>query len=335
MGLILDQSDWKISGLAFSSPPENSTKPTSVQPISLSETLSLDPRLPGFVQLNLDYTSPDFVLDNNLTTSADMFSLGLLCIALYNSPHRSPLECRSSVSSYRRVFSSSSTVPTAGNQFLSSRALPKDLSSHVLPRLITRRPAQRMTAREFQDSEYFNNILVSTIKFLDEFPAKSPGEKSSFMRGLNKVLPSFPKSVMEKKILPALLEELKDKDLLSSILQNVFRIVELLPSSKRAFGEKVRPRLKEIFVDLKPTQEKDPARDAGMMVVLENTTAIADNTSGKEFKEGGRPDYDVQIRPITNDYARRAAHPDIRYRISYSGYCRYRNERPPSDFTCS
>lgn len=249
----------------------------------------MDPRLPRSVQLNLDYTSPDFVLDNNLNTFADMFSLGLLCIALYNSPHRSPLECNSSVSSYKRLFSSSSSVPSAQNGFLSSRPLPRDLSAHVLPRLITRRPAQRMTAREFQESEFFDNILVSTIRFLDGFPAKTANEKASFMRGLNKVLPSFPKSVMEKKILPALLEELKDRELLSLILQNVFKMIELLPSSKRAFSEKVRPRIKDIFVTnakQSQAQEKDPARDAGLMVVLENTSAITNNCSGKEFKDG-------------------------------------------------
>ncbi|KAI1814221.1 ARM repeat-containing protein, partial [Poronia punctata] len=288
--LINAKSDWKISGLAFCSPPENSSKPTSVQPISLSEALNLDPRLPRYVQINLDYTSPDFVLDNNLTTSADMFSLGLLSIALYNSPHRSPIETSGSISAYKRIFTSSSSVPSSGNDFLSKRPLPKDLSGHVLPRLITRRPAQRMTAREFQESPYFDNILVSTIRFLDAFPAKTPSEKASFMRGLNKVLPSFPKAVMEKKILPALLEELKDKDLLSLILQNVFKIMSLLPSSRRAFGEKVRPKLKQIFVEnAKPSQEKDTTRDAGLMVILENTKLMTENSSGKEFKEDVLP----------------------------------------------
>ncbi|KAI1078883.1 ARM repeat-containing protein [Whalleya microplaca] len=288
--LINSKSDWKVSGLAFCSPPEGSTKPTSVQPIHLSEVLNLDPRLPRHVQLNLDYTSPDFVLDNNLTTSADMFSLGLLCIALYNSPHRSPIDSSGSISAYRRIFTSSSTVPSTGNGFLSKRPLPRDLSAHVLPRLITRRAAQRMGAREFQESEYFDNILVSTIRFLDAFPAKTPNEKAQFMRGLNKVLPSFPKSVMEKKVLPALLEELKDRDLLSLILQNIFKIMDLLPSPRRAFGEQIRPRLKEIFtMNAKQAQEKDPARDAGLMVVLENTGLIAENTSGKEFKDDVLP----------------------------------------------
>ncbi|KAH8170981.1 protein kinase domain-containing protein [Sarocladium implicatum] len=288
--LINAKSDWKISGLSFCSPVENSNKPTSIPPISLNEVLNMDPRLPKTVQLNLDYTSPDFVMDHNLTSSADIFSLGLLCVALYNSPHKSPLETNGSISSYKRVFASSSSVPSTSNNFLSSRPLPRELSSQVLPRLITRRPAQRMTAREFQDSELFNNILVSTIRFLDSFPAKTPNEKSQFLRGLIKVLPSFPKSIMEKKVLPALLDEVKDRELLSLILQNVFKIIGLLPSARRAFGEKVRPVLKEIFViNNKQTQEKDPARDAGLMVFLENLSAAADNCSGKEFKDDMLP----------------------------------------------
>ncbi|KAM0255371.1 hypothetical protein ACHAQJ_005813 [Trichoderma viride] len=268
----------------------NSTKPTSIQGVSLHEVLNLDPRLPKFVQLNLDYTSPDFVMDNNLTPSADMFSLGLLCVALYNSPHQSPIESHGSLSTYKRTFSSSSTVPTTTNNYLSSRPLPRDLSNHVLPKLITRRPAQRITAREFQQSEYFDNVLVSTIRFLDSFPAKTPNEKSQFLRGLNKVLPSFPKSVLEKKLLPALLDEMKDKDLLSPILQNVFKILTLLPAARRAFSERVRPALKTVFVEnAKQSQEKDPARDAGLMVFLENIAVIADNTSGKEFKDDVLP----------------------------------------------
>ena len=284
----LVQSDWKISGLSFCSPVDGFNKPTSIQPISLSEALNPDARLPRFVQLDLDYTSPDLVLDMNLTSAADMFSLGLLCIALYNLPHKSPMECHGSVSSYKRLFQSSSTMPNPNNGFLSARPLPKDLSAHVLPRLITRRPAQRMTAKEFQESEYFNDILVSSIRFLDSFPAKAPNEKQQFLRGLIKVLPDFPKSVMEKKLLPALLDEMKDKELICFILQNVFKMVELLPSPKRVFSNKVRPSLKETFMFSAPkqSQEKDPAKDAGLMVLLENMNTCADNCGGKEFKDG-------------------------------------------------
>ncbi|KAI8936393.1 hypothetical protein NX059_006803 [Plenodomus lindquistii] len=292
------KSDWKISGLGFSTPPENSTKPTSVTPISLSEVLNYDARLPRHVQLNMDYTSPDFVMDGNITPAADMFSLGMLIIALYNSPHRSPMEFNGSTSSYKRAFSSSASIPSKTNNFMSSQPLPRDVMNGVLDRLITRRPAQRINAREFQQAQYFDNILVSTIRFLDSLPAKSPNEKSQFLRGLPRILNQFPKSVLDKKILPALLEEMKDRELLTLILQNVFKIITMLPAGKRAFIEKVIPKLRETFLSTPapnpkgPGAERDSLKEAGLMVVLENIQIAADNSSGKEFKD--------DILPIIN-----------------------------------
>jgi SCY1-like protein 2 len=299
------KSDWKISGLSFLSPPDNSNKPTSITPISLSEVLNYDARFPRSVQLNLDYASPDLVLDNNLNALADMFSLGLLIVALYNSPHHSPLETNSSITTYKRLFSSSSSTPSATNNFISSRPLPKDLTNNVLPRLITRRPAQRMTAKDFQQSPYFDNILVSTIRFLESLPAKSPNEKAQFMRGLARVIPSFPKSVLEKKILPALLEEMKDRELLSLILQDIFKIIQILPTGKRSFSEKILPRLREIFLapsgqKTQGAPERDPAKEAGVMVLLENIKVITGNCSGKEFKDDVLPIIHLAIESSTH-----------------------------------
>lgn len=281
------KSDWKIAGLGFAGPPDTSSTQSTMAPISLSEALYHDPRLPRSTQLDLDYTSPDFVLDSNISSSADMFSLGLLLLALYNSPHTSPLKTNSNLSTYKKLFSSSSTTPSSSNNFLSSRPLPKDLISGVLPRLITRRPAQRMNAREFQQSQFFDNILVSSIRFLDALPAKTPNEKSQFMRGLPKILEQFPKSVLDKKVLPALLEETKDKELLSLILQNVFKIIGILPSAKRAMTDKILPQLRETFISVggkAGAHERDTAKEAGLAVVLENMSLIGENCNGSEFK---------------------------------------------------
>ncbi len=281
------KSDWKIAGFGFAGPPDTSNSQSTLPPISLSEVLYHDPRLPRSIQLDLDYTSPDFVLDSNISSSADMFSLGLLLLALYNSPHASPLKTNSNLSTYKKLFTSASTTPSTSNNFLSSRPLPNDIKSGVLPRLITRRPAQRMNAREFQQSSFFDNVLVSTIKFLDALPAKTPNEKSQFMRGLPKILDQFPKSVLDKKVLPALLEETKDKELLSLILQNVFKVVGILPSGKRAMTERILPQLRDTFLtnSLKNGQlERDSAKEAGLVVVLENIHLIGENCNGKEFK---------------------------------------------------
>lgn len=282
------KSDWKISGLSFAGPVDSGSQ-SPLPALALSEVLYHDPRLPPSVQLNLDYSSPDFVMDSNVSTSADLFSLGLIILALYNSPHSSPLHTNNNASTYKKLLSSPSTTPSQSNSFLSSRPIPKDIQGELLPRLITRRPAQRLNAKEFQESQYFDNVLVSTIRFLESFPAKTPNEKSQFMRGLSRVLSEFPASVLERKVLVALLDETKDRELLSLILQNVFKIIHKLPSSPRVVPEKVLPRLKETFIPqgLKAAgQERDTSRDSGLMVVLENMKTIVDNCSAKDFKEG-------------------------------------------------
>ncbi|KAL1872187.1 hypothetical protein Plec18167_006790 [Paecilomyces lecythidis] len=286
------KSDWKIAGLAFTGPPDSSEIPSSVPPLALSEVLYHDPRLPSSVQLDLDYASPDFVMDSHVTSSADLFSLGLIIVSIYNSPHVSPLQTHSNLNTYKKLLSSPSSTPTKSNGFLSSKPLPDDLASHVLPRLITRRPAQRMTAREFQQSQYFDNVLVSTIRFLESFPTKTPNEKSQFLRGLQRVLAGFPTSVLERKVLGILLEETKDRELLSLILQNIFKIIERSPNSRKIFPERVIPRLKEIFLaggNKATSRERDTNKEAGLMVVLENMNIIADNCSGREFKEDVLP----------------------------------------------
>jgi SCY1-like protein 2 len=280
--------------------------------------------------LNLDYTSPDFVMDGNVTAAADMFSLGLLILALYNSPHRSPLEFNGSQSAYKRAFSSSSSVPNKSNNFMCSQALPKEVTNGVLDQLITRRPAQRLDARGFQQARYFDNILVSTIRFLDSLPAKTPNEKSQFMRGLPRILNQFPKSVLEKKVLPALLEETKDRELLALVLQNVFKIIQILPAGKRAFTERVIPKLRETFLSGAPpakgsTPERDSLKEAGLMVVLENIFIAAESSGGKDFKDGKpllRPNvlaaYREELLGTDIKDPRYTPHHQLRLRISYT-----------------
>jgi SCY1-like protein 2 len=283
------KSDWKIAGLSFAGPADSSTTQSTLPPLALSEVLYQDARLPSSVQLNLDYTSPDFVLDSNVTPAADLFSLGLIIVALYNSPHVSPLQSNSNASTYKKLLTTPSTTPSQSNSFLCTRPIPKDLAASVLPRLITRRPAGRLNAREFQQSAYFDNILISTIRFLESLPAKTQNEKSQFMRGLQRVIPEFPPSVLEKKVLGVLLEETKDRELLSPILQNVFHILKKVPNGRRVCPELIIPKLKEIFLvngNRAAAQERDTTKDAGLMVVLENLNVIAENCSGKDFKEG-------------------------------------------------
>ncbi|KAH0844702.1 hypothetical protein AYO21_01977 [Fonsecaea monophora] len=297
--MINAKSDWKISGLGFAGPPDGAEGHQTVPQISLSEVLHHDSRIPRTVQLDLDYTSPDFVLDSNINFSADIFSLALVILACYRQPHRSPIETHGNQSTYKKIFSSASTVPTSANNYLCDGALPRELNV-TLPRMLTRRPAQRMTASEFQQSQYFDNILVNTMRFLDAFPAKTPAEKSQFMKGLGRVLPQFPPSVLGKKILSVLLDEMKDRELLPLIMQNIFQIVKVVPFSKELVSDNILPRMRDIFLSKPKTEERDTGKEAAFLAVLNNIQLIADNCSAKQFKDDVLPIVHVAMESSTH-----------------------------------
>lgn len=282
------KSDWKISGLAFAGPPDNAEGHQTLPQISLSEVLHNDPRVPMSVQLNLDYTSPDFVLDTNISFSADIFSLGLVLISCYRDPHRSPIETHGNQATYKKILGSPSTAPSPQNNYGCSNKLPRELES-TLPRILARRPAGRMSAAEFQQSEYFDNILVNTMRFLDSLPAKTAAEKQQFLKGLGRVMPQFPVSVLEKKILSVLLDELKDKELLALILQNIFQIIKMVPTRRDLLALKVMPQLREIFTVSSKSAERDTSKEAGLVVFLENIETISENSSAQQFKEDALP----------------------------------------------
>ncbi len=160
-----------------------------------------------------------------------------------------------------------------------------------------------MTAHEFQQSQVFNNILVSSIRFLDSLPAKTAHEKSQFMSVFPRLLSQFPRPVLEKKILPTLLEETKDRKILHLVLQNVFQIVKLLPSGRRAFEETVLPKLRDTFLTAKGIpNEQDTAKEAGLVVVLDNMELIGRSCSGKGFKEAVLPIVRLGLESHTHSF---------------------------------
>jgi len=305
--MINAKSDWKISGLSFAGPADGAEGHQGGPQISLSEALYHDPRIPSTVQLNLDYTSPDFVLDSNINFAADMYSLGLVVLACYRRPHASPIEAHGNQSTYKKIFGNASTTPSSANNFLCTDTLPRELGM-TLPRVLARRPAQRLTATEFQQSEYFDNILVNTMRFLDAFPAKTPAEKSQFMRGLGRVIPQFPPSVLAKKVLSVLLDEMKDRELLALILQNMFKIVKITPSSRELVSEQVLPRLREIFLTKSKTEERDTSKEAGLLTLLANIQLIAENCSARQFKDDVLPIVHVAMESSTPSLTDAALH---------------------------
>ncbi|KAI1302427.1 hypothetical protein EDD11_005618 [Mortierella claussenii] len=258
------KGDWKIAGFGFST--FLSRDPNVPTPV---EYWDYDHELHPYCQRDLNYQAPEYVLDQRLDPSNDMFGIGCLAYSVLNKG--TPLfQTRGNLNSYRQQIERISQ-----QQY---EKFPAHLAD-AMTRLITREPSMRMNAVEFQSSKFFDNILVSTMKYMESFAEKTRDDKSQFMKGLLRVLPQFPERVLHKKILPCLLDELKDHALLPYTLPNVFYIIQRM--SPKEFEEKVLPSLKPIFLVREPMQN--------LLTLLEKIELLHEKASGAVFKEDIMP----------------------------------------------
>ena len=95
------------------------------------------------------------------------------------------------------------------------------------------------------------------------------------MKGLTHVLDRFSEGLRTRKILPSLLEEMKDTQLLPYILPNVFAISQVL--SAQQFASLVLPPLKPLFAVKEPPQN--------MITLLDNLQMLQDKTEKIVFRE--------------------------------------------------
>lgn len=257
--LINVKGDWKLFGLGFVEPLKNAD-------LSARDEYFIprfDGRLPPYIQINFDFSAPELVLDHKLDPANDIFSLGLLLITLFiNKP---PMRTENSSSVYKQEFQHL-------NKVLRDPRIPSYLHD-LLPQMLARYPNNRINLSELKSSPLFDNILIRTINFLDDFPAKLPAEQQAFMNGFSKLIDQFPKSVLQKKILPAFLEELgKEEVLVGPILTNVFIIGKEM--SQLGFSEKILPALRRV---------KDTL--SAKVTTLNNIEILKSRVKGDEFRD--------------------------------------------------
>lgn len=95
------------------------------------------------------------------------------------------------------------------------------------------------------------------------------------MKGLTSVLDRFSEGLQRRKILPSLLEEMKDTHFLPYILPNVFAISQML--SPPQLASMVLPSLKPLFAVKEPPQN--------MITLLDNLQMLQNKTDKQVFRE--------------------------------------------------
>ncbi|KAI0361929.1 kinase-like protein [Trametes cingulata] len=259
--VINSAGDWKLSGLGLTIPLSKADGgPTRW------EFPTFDGRALAYTQRSFDYIAPEYALDEVLDPASDMYSLGCLIYAVHCKGNP-PFKNHGSLSSLRT---------NAGKPLTGMERLDQDLRA-LLTALITRQPHSRPNPSDLPLHPFFSSLPVSTLNFLDRsnFAAKTREEKISFMKGLTSVLDRFSEGLRTRKILPSLLEEMKDTHLLPYILPNIFVISQVL--SPTQFAALVLPSLKPLFAIKEPPQN--------MLTLLDNLQMLQEKTEKPVFRE--------------------------------------------------
>ncbi|KAF7359384.1 Kinase-like protein [Mycena sanguinolenta] len=260
--IINSAGDWKIAGLGLTIPLMTPGGGGATR----WEFPTFDGHVPAYVQRSFDYMAPEYALDEQLVTASDMYSLGCLIYAVHCQGNP-PFKNHGSLGGLRE---------NAGKPPPHMESLDSDLQG-LLRSLITRHAANRPTPTTLPTHGFFSSLPISTLNFLDRsnFTAKTREEKISFMKGLVNVLDKFSEGLRSRKILPSLLEEMKDTHLLPYILPNVFAISTVLSSAQ--FASMVLPSLKPLFVVKEPPQN--------MLTLLDNLAMLQSKTDKVVFRE--------------------------------------------------
>ncbi|PFH49107.1 hypothetical protein AMATHDRAFT_76388 [Amanita thiersii Skay4041] len=258
--IINNAGDWKISGLGLTIPLMTNGSPTRW------EFPAYDGRMPPYIQRSFDYMAPEYALDEQIVTGSDMYSLGCLIYAVH-CKGQAPFKNHGSLTNLR---------DNAGKAPPGLERLDPDLQA-LLRSLITRHATNRPTPTTLPNHPFFSSLPISTLNFLDRsnFTAKTREEKIAFMKGLTNVLDRFSDGLRTRKILPSLLEEMKDFNLLPYILPNVFSISNALSPSQ--FASLVLPSLKPVFAVKEPPQN--------MLTLLDNLQMLQSKTDKLVFRE--------------------------------------------------
>ncbi|KAJ3125212.1 hypothetical protein HK098_000523 [Nowakowskiella sp. JEL0407] len=123
---------------------------------------------------------------------------------------------------------------------------------------------------------------ILSVKFdLSNLPTQLHGsplvEKAQFLKGLVNVLPQFSDKLINRKLLPFLLREMKDLPIVPFLLPSIFKICDKLTPEE--FTSKVLPSLKSLFKITDPPQ-------AGMLLLSRFDLLVNKCSSADVFKQG-------------------------------------------------
>ncbi|OAD56643.1 SCY1-like protein 2 [Eufriesea mexicana] len=202
---------------------------------------------PFVAQPNLDYQAPECILASSVGTASDIFSLGVVTYVLHSPMHTPPFESNNDLLKCKQ-FLENFKSSTIADIFLPTSDTLRD----TVKLMLHHNPELRPDAHQFVKIEYFMDIGVKTLNYLDKIFQWDNLQKSQFYKGLPQLLKQLPHRVILHRVLPALYKELFNPPMIPFVLPSIIYAMET--SSLEEFREYILPNIKSVLTLDDPPQ---------------------------------------------------------------------------------
>nr|XP_050845293.1 SCY1-like protein 2 isoform X1 [Vespula vulgaris] len=233
---------WKIFGFDFCALNQSTD---SKQP-SWSY-IEYDPTAPYVTCPQLDYQAPECILASSNSPSSDIFSLGMLIYVIYSPDNRPLHESQNDLSKCKRFLENFKGSAVSSKLF----SVPENLKD-TAKLMLSHNPELRPDPHQFIKIEYFMDIGVKTLNYLDKLFQWDNLQKSQFYKGLPQVLKQLPHRVILHRVLPSLYKELVNPPMIPFVLPSILQVMESCEIEE--FREHILPNLKPVLALEDPPQ---------------------------------------------------------------------------------
>lgn len=251
---ITPKGEWKLGGMGFCRVVEPGQTSRSEYYSAESSTGLKNPTtgaIEGSWEPPLEYCAPELVTEPRLfSSSADMFSLGLLVYELFVPPRadggRNPVidvrDGNPMTHGYKVQSMHPITFPPS---------IPVSLHNTIRS-LLSLQPTQRPEARMFLASPFFDSGPIKTLRTLQGLVEQDPASQAKFLTTLPEAIDGFSPRVLRDMVIPGLQSVVINKAVAPFVITPLLKIVAKV--DKHIFGHSIAPMLIPLLAMTEPVQ---------------------------------------------------------------------------------